>query len=306
MSDCSSYTRASETPHDSKVVNELGDTHSRTRKRTHTDGASVEYSSETRKMNSSEYSSVSDDIIKQRLELEAAEQRIAIKKKAAEETAKLELELVNENLKLQLSELKSNRTASLGHSISMTVPLPVGPKVRSWLNQDQTIAGCSQMSERTVFIDPNAQNYYNNDTNSLANTLKNTLDVMKQESWSQNNRVLYKLNSNLPNFDGDGLKWLHFKQSFLLSTRLGNFSDEENKNRLYISFKGAAKDAVATLLMTGAGANEIMETLELIFGNQDYILQKIVQKIKDLPILGKEPTNNILHVATKIKTRLQQ
>ena len=88
---------------------------------------------------------------------------------------------------------------------------------------------------------------------------------------------------DLPSFSGDCVNRLRFKQSFELSTELGQYTDKENVARLHESLTGEAKAAVAALLITSCDSKQIMRVLELRFGNPEEILDRLSADIFALP-----------------------
>ena len=94
--------------------------------------------------------------------------------------------------------------------------------------------------------------------------------------------------SELLSFSGNSLEWLRFKRAFEQSTKLGNYSDAENASRLYNCLKGEAREAIQGLMMTSESAQQIMEALELRYGNQSSILTELVRTIRRTPSLSKK------------------
>lgn len=125
---------------------------------------------------------------------------------------------------------------------------------------------------------------------------------MREASTSRSSdRLVNRLSSNrgLPKFNDDGLDWLKFKHAFDISTELGGYSDREKIARLYDCLEGKARDAVASLMMTASNTAQIMQSLELRFGNKDVILRKIVQGVKRLPKINTGQVD-IATVATEV------
>ena len=63
---------------------------------------------------------------------------------------------------------------------------------------------------------------------------------------------------------------------------LGEYNDSETVLLLSKALHGKARETVSTLLVTNQNAKEIMDTLELEFGNKKVLAQKIVNEIKNL------------------------
>lgn len=104
----------------------------------------------------------------------------------------------------------------------------------------------------------------------------------------------------LPTFSGNELEWLPFKNAFELSTDLGRYSDRENAGRLYKCLKGDARRTVETLMMTSTSARDIMEVLDLKYGNREEIMRKIVDGMRRLPRLNQSQTD-LVTFATSVR-----
>ena len=87
----------------------------------------------------------------------------------------------------------------------------------------------------------------------------------------------------LPSFSGDSLDGVRYKEDYEHSTRIGEYTDEENVTRLYDSLKGEARNTVRSLFAGQKSARNIMESLKARFGNPQMILLNLVSDIKDLP-----------------------
>ncbi|KAJ0169567.1 hypothetical protein K1T71_014752 [Dendrolimus kikuchii] len=117
----------------------------------------------------------------------------------------------------------------------------------------------------------------------LASALKDL--AAASSSNNSNAQMLSRLCTprDLPAYSGDPLEWLQFKQAFEESTRVCNFSDQENLWRLRKCLFGPAKEAVTALLISATSPTVVMSTLELQFGNPDIIISKITYDIKNFP-----------------------
>ena len=123
----------------------------------------------------------------------------------------------------------------------------------------------------------------------IADAIEQTLNAVKDaSSTNSNSRLVNRLTSakSLPIFTGDPLQWINFKQTYELSSELGEYSARENVLRLFTALKGEAYSAVENLLATGVNdADSIMKTLELRFGNKNTILERVVAGVRKLPNL---------------------
>lgn len=102
----------------------------------------------------------------------------------------------------------------------------------------------------------------------------------------------------LPYFNGSHTDWLAFRAAYLeTSTQL---SAAENSARIRRALKGKAREAVDSLLIANAPAEEIIKTLENRFGRPDSIAITELEKLHHLPRLTDSP-RDICTFANKIK-----
>ncbi|XP_076660490.1 uncharacterized protein LOC143363843 [Halictus rubicundus] len=137
----------------------------------------------------------------------------------------------------------------------------------------------------------------------LAEAIENTLLAVRESSASEaNSRLVNRLTSAkaLPTFSGDPFEWLHFKEAYELTSELGGFSERENIARLFGALTGEAREAVRVLLATTRDAKEVMQTLELHYGNKNLIAEKLSSAIKELPHLNSGKVN-MVQFSTKLK-----
>ncbi|CAG9129221.1 unnamed protein product [Plutella xylostella] len=117
---------------------------------------------------------------------------------------------------------------------------------------------------------------------------------------NRNDKLLGRLSArDLPTFSGDALEWLRFKHAFESTTRIGQYSEDENVARLQRCLRGEAWETVAARIITVSSAQEIMKTLEMRFGRPDLIVQKIIGEIKKIPKLSSSRTE-LVTLATKV------
>ncbi|XP_076279059.1 uncharacterized protein LOC143208473 [Lasioglossum baleicum] len=137
----------------------------------------------------------------------------------------------------------------------------------------------------------------------LSEAIERTLQTVRESAMGGGNpHFVNRLTTakSLPVFSGDPIEWLHFKGAYELTTQLGNFSERENIARLFNALKGDAREAVSGLLATNGGAKEIMQTLDLLYGNKNVVAEKISKEIKNLPYLDAGKMN-LTQFAIKLK-----
>ncbi|GBP02981.1 hypothetical protein EVAR_69129_1 [Eumeta japonica] len=88
---------------------------------------------------------------------------------------------------------------------------------------------------------------------------------------------------DLPNFHGDPEEWPLFVSSFENSTSVAGYSHAENLIRLQNCLKGRAKELVKSKLMLPTMVPEIIQTLRMYFGRPEHILERVIEKARQLP-----------------------
>lgn len=84
----------------------------------------------------------------------------------------------------------------------------------------------------------------------------------------------------LPPFDGSPDKWSLFFSSYNRSTNICGFSNAENLERLTSSLKGSALDAVRNCLTLEDNVPRVIETLKMLFGRPDFIINDLLEKLR--------------------------
>lgn len=139
---------------------------------------------------------------------------------------------------------------------------------------------------------------------TLASALKNmTTNAVASGRNANHTNLLSRICTprDLPEYSGDPLDFIQFKLAYEESSNVCNFTDTENLWRLRKCLRGAAKEAVSALLISAKSPDKILETLELRFGNPEYLLSKIVQDIKKLQPMTNEYQKDIVVFSCKIQ-----
>ena len=79
---------------------------------------------------------------------------------------------------------------------------------------------------------------------------------------------------------------MKFKKAYDVTTKIGGYLNEENVASLQRCLKGEARESVSSLLITATNAGQIIDTLQMRFGNPDVIVQKTIQRLRKLPKAG--------------------
>lgn len=106
---------------------------------------------------------------------------------------------------------------------------------------------------------------------------------------------------SLPIFDGNPQDWQMFQSAFDRTTKLCNFSNDENLDRLQHSLKGVARDLVQGQFYMPSCVPKIMKDLEQAFGRPDQMLHVYLQKIKNAPPPHGDKPESIMQFATAVK-----
>lgn len=211
------------------------------------------------------------------LEIHAARRRHEIQVRLIEEKARLATELVDQELAANLADEEENED------------------LRSFITRRSILRKRDEMR-----VGQNVENWLQNQTHEqhVREPPAPIVDINTDITHRLLRRVV--VNKGLPTFQGDVLEWPCFKRAFEETTRRGEFSDEENITRLYESLKGEAKEAVASLMVTSRSAKQVMELLELRFGNPNAIATRIVEDIKSLPKIFNN-NGDLVPFATRVK-----
>ncbi|XP_052901567.1 uncharacterized protein LOC128309229 [Anopheles moucheti] len=78
-------------------------------------------------------------------------------------------------------------------------------------------------------------------------------------------------------------QWPLFISSYEHSTAICGYSDYENLLRLQKALKGAALEAVSSLLLLPSGLKEATDVLKLRFGRPEVIVENLMEKVRRLP-----------------------
>ena len=196
------------------------------------------------------------------------------------------------NIKEELSEYHSDNSEDLIDNQGS-----VDVEVLRTQDFDQRVhsTGCNECVNNSL---SNVSNRQSSDSlkNRIVNAFENSLATIRQSSVSiDNSKFINRMISakSLQSFSGDPLDLPRFKQSFELSTALGEYTDSEN-------VKGDARNAIRALLIADNSCKEIMNTLEMGFGNSQIILEKILHEIRDLPSLESRSIS-LEEFATRLK-----
>ncbi|XP_055604683.1 uncharacterized protein LOC129752918 [Uranotaenia lowii] len=110
----------------------------------------------------------------------------------------------------------------------------------------------------------------------------------------------------LPMFSGNAEEWPLFASIFQTSTLMCGFSDAENLLRLQKCLKGSALEAVRCHLMSPSSVPQIMETLEILFGNPERFIQSLLQKVRNVPPPKPERLDMLINFGIAVQSLVGQ
>lgn len=91
------------------------------------------------------------------------------------------------------------------------------------------------------------------------------------------------LTRDLPSFSGQPDDWPVFISCFEMGTRECGFSNAENLIRLQRSLKGPALEAVKSRLLLPNAVPRVIETLRMLYGRPDVLINSLLCKIRNTP-----------------------
>ncbi|XP_053663492.1 uncharacterized protein LOC128712627 [Anopheles marshallii] len=92
----------------------------------------------------------------------------------------------------------------------------------------------------------------------------------------------------LPAFSGDVGQWPLFYATYVRSTILCGFSDDENLIRLQRALRGPALESVDHLMLLPDGLPKVIEILRTEYGRPDLIVDSLIEKVRKLPPVRTE------------------
>lgn len=229
---------------------------------------------------------------KKLLEYEAAKAKAAIEAETARREAEIarresetKKQLIEQRLAADLAALEARSAShrSLNHRHS---EVNSTEKVQQWLERSHiSEANCSTQQ----IIDGGG------DIKQLVNAI--------HQSNSQNIQLMSRIatSKDLPQFYGDPLEWLAFKQAYDESTKFCKYSEAENMWRLRKSLRGEARETVSALLIVNTSPNTVIEALSLRYGRPEIIINKTIQQLRKLLPLSHNYHHEIVPFSIKIK-----
>ncbi|XP_055604494.1 uncharacterized protein LOC129752749 [Uranotaenia lowii] len=109
------------------------------------------------------------------------------------------------------------------------------------------------------------------------------------------------VSKDLPDFNGNPEDWPLFFSIFNSSSQLCGFSNEENMLRLRKCLRGKALEAVKCRMLHPSNVQGVMDTLKMLYGRPETIIQAIVRKIRALPSPNIERLDTVIQFALSVE-----
>ncbi|KAL0882321.1 hypothetical protein ABMA27_000834 [Loxostege sticticalis] len=243
---------------------------------------------------------------KKRLELETAKRKAEIEMRKA----RIEMELLDKQLEADVAELEDEECTASHFNVHTS------HFVDQWLEESsQTVEKTQPAHDKGKppgELCPPAPQFgspapvVSADTvHMLATALKDLASTSAAKA--PNNTYMNRLcmPRSLPDFHGDPMEWLPFREAYNESSEVCNFTPKENLWRLRTCLHGAAKEAVSALLISASSPDTIMSTLELKFGNPDLIISRVLLDIKKLQPLPNDYQKYIVPFSVKVQNLIE-
>lgn len=100
--------------------------------------------------------------------------------------------------------------------------------------------------------------------------------------------------SDLPTFSGNPEDWPIFISSYKNSTKACGFTDVENLIRLQRCLRGSARQAVHSKLLLPNCVNQVIDTLELLYGRPELLISSLISQIHETPAPRDDDLNSLI------------
>ncbi|XP_058456376.1 uncharacterized protein LOC131433795 [Malaya genurostris] len=91
------------------------------------------------------------------------------------------------------------------------------------------------------------------------------------------------VSKELPPFSGSPEEWPMFYATFISTTEMCGYSASENMVRLQRCLRGKALEAVRSRLLHPRNVNGVIDTLKMLFGRPEVIIQTLIAKVQAMP-----------------------
>ncbi|KAL0881109.1 hypothetical protein ABMA27_002231 [Loxostege sticticalis] len=243
---------------------------------------------------------------KKRLELETAKRKAEIEMRKA----RIEMELLDKQLEADVAELEDEECTASHFNVHTS------HFVDQWLEESSQTVEKTQPAHDNGKppgeLCPPAPQFGSPAPVVSADTVHMLATALKDLAGTSaantpNNTYMNRLcmPRSLPDFHGDPMEWLPFREAYNESSEVCNFTPKENLWRLRTCLHGAAKEAVSALLISASSPDTIMSTLELKFGNPDLIISRVLLDIKKLQPLPNDYQKYIVPFSVKVQNLIE-
>lgn len=98
---------------------------------------------------------------------------------------------------------------------------------------------------------------------------------------------------NLPEFRGNPAEWEIFLSAYTVSTESCGSSHKEHLPRLKRAIQGPERDMLRSQPNTAKSVPKVMETLEMLYGRLELIVNRLLKKIEKQPVPKANDSNHL-------------
>ncbi|OXA53444.1 Intraflagellar transport protein 81 [Folsomia candida] len=121
-----------------------------------------------------------------------------------------------------------------------------------------------------------------------------------QDGMTQKFFARQSTSKDLPWFSGKPEEWPAFIAELENTTRLCQFSDAENMQRLRKCLKGDAAKAVQSLMISPQNLFEVVDTLRIRFGQSEHIIDSRIKKVRSSPSIRDDKLDTVIEFGTAV------
>ncbi|XP_053686372.1 uncharacterized protein LOC128735917 [Sabethes cyaneus] len=107
---------------------------------------------------------------------------------------------------------------------------------------------------------------------------------------------------NLPPFAGNPADWPLFISAFVNTTAACGYSSVENLTRLQRCLKGAAYEAVRSCLLLAASVPQVINTLQLLYGRPELLINVLLDKVRSTPAPKVERLETLIEFGMAVQS----
>lgn len=232
-------------------------------------------------------------------------QRLQEELKIKEEQKKLELDFVKKKYDLLHTALSSSSKASCSSKAesnqkvltwlgqNSVKPKPAGLEKQLTSNQQPMVSHGQEPQTQVPFqyFSQMPQTYQPNTEQQMSTGYPEMRHLLTRSLFSK----------DLPQFSGKAEEWPLFISSYRRTTQMCAITDDENMIRLQRALKGKALEAVQSRLLLPSSAADVIETLEMLFGNPEAIIYSLINRIRCEPAPKTEKLESIIQFSLSVQ-----